>query len=78
MVWWGLRKGRWVIREQLRDNWPATEWILVVSSDSSVFMGGKMPDSRRASMVFPEPGLPIISKLCAPAAAISKALFTFS
>jgi hypothetical protein len=33
---------------------------------------------RFASIVFPAPGGPIIIKLCPPAAATSRALFTFS
>ena len=35
-------------------------------------------DPQRASIVFPEPGGPTISRLCMPAAAISKARFTLS
>ena len=35
--------------------------------------GGRMPGSRRASMVLPVPGGPISRRLCAPAAAISSA-----
>ncbi len=38
-------------------------------------MGGRIVVMRRASIVFPEPGGPDIIKLCAPAAAISIALF---
>ena len=37
-----------------------------------------MDGSRRANMVFPAPGGPTISTLCAPAAAISKARFAES
>ena len=52
---------------------PATLWILVVSSASSKVSGGRMVAMRLASMVLPEPGGPIISRLCPPAAAISMA-----
>jgi hypothetical protein len=52
---------------------PATEWIFRVSNDSSKPMGGKRPGKRRANMVLPEPGGPIINMLWAPAAATSSA-----
>ena len=42
---------------------PLTLRILVVSSASAADNGGRMPGSRRASIVLPEPGGPIISKL---------------
>lgn len=31
IVWWGDWNGRWVINEEFRFNFPATECILVVS-----------------------------------------------
>ncbi len=40
--------------------------------------GGRTPASRLASMVLPEPGGPIISTLCTPAAATSSARFAVS
>lgn len=52
---------------------PATEWIFVVSSALSSVIGGMIDGSRRASIVLPEPGEPIISTLWPPAAAISSA-----
>ena len=48
---------------------PATEWIAVHSRASSNDSDGSTPASRRASMVLPEPGEPIISRLWPPAAA---------
>ena len=50
----------------------------VCNSASCRVKSGKIPGSRRASMDFPEPGGPDIRILCPPAAAISKARFTFS
>ena len=46
---------------------------MVVSSASPGDSGGRIVGIRRASIVFPEPGAPIISTLCPPAAAISSA-----
>ena len=40
------------------------ELTLVTSSDSSSVSGGRMDGTRRASMVFPEPGGPTKSLLC--------------
>lgn len=50
--------------------------ILVVSNASSTLSGGRIVGMRRASIVLPEPGAPIINTLCPPAAAISSARFT--
>ncbi len=47
--------------------------MAVTSSASSLDRGGRRPGRRRASMVLPAPGGPIIRRLCAPAAAISRA-----
>ena len=47
---------------------PATEWIFVTSSASSKLRSGKIVGTARASMVFPEPGGPMSSPLCPPAA----------
>ncbi len=52
---------------------PAMEWILVASSASSGLMSGRMEGSRLASMLLPDPGGPISSRLWEPAAAISMA-----
>ena len=52
---------------------PATEWIRVTSSASSSASGGRIPGSRRASIVFPVPGGPAKSRLWPPAAASSSA-----
>ena len=57
---------------------PATEWILDTSSASSGVIGGRMEGIRRAIIVLPEPGEPIISRLCPPATAISTALRALS
>jgi len=59
IVWWGERNGRMVTSASLRLNLPATEWILVVSSASSMLNGGSMDGSRFASMVLPDPGGPM-------------------
>ena len=52
---------------------PATLYIFVTSSASSLVIGGRMVVMRRASIVLPDPGGPVISTLWAPAAAISMA-----
>lgn len=60
------------------DKSPQILWSLVTSKDSSKLISGNMLGRLFASIVLPEPGLPIKRQLCPPAAAISKALFTFS
>ena len=45
----------------------------VISSAPPAASGGRIPGSRRASIVLPEPGGPTISRLWPPAAAISSA-----
>ena len=52
---------------------PATEWIRVTSSADSESSGGRIPGSRRASIVFPVPGGPPRRTLWPPAAASSRA-----
>ena len=52
---------------------PLTEWIRVTSSAASSASGGRIPGSRRASIVLPVPGGPASSRLWPPAAAISSA-----
>ncbi len=45
---------------------PATEWIRVTSSASAIESGGRIPGSRRASIVFPVPGGPAKRRLWPP------------
>ena len=71
--WCGARKGRDNTSVSLGPNSPATEWILVAASASSGLRSGRMPGSRRANMVLPAPGGPIMSRLWPPAAATSRA-----
>ena len=52
-------------------------YIFVISSASSKLKSGKIVGSLRASIVFPDPGLPIIIILCPPLAATSKARLAF-
>ena len=66
------------IKDESLLNFPATEWIWVVSKLSPKESGGKIDGNRLAIMDFPLPGGPIIIKLCPPAAATSKARLTFS
>ena len=54
---------------------PATECTFVVSRASSSVRGGSIVGNRRANIVLPEPGGPIIRTLCPPAAATSSARF---
>ena len=73
MVWCGARNGR-VRQSPLRGaSKPATLQIVEISIASSVVRGGKIPGSRRASIVFPPPGGPRRITLWFPAAAISSA-----
>src|SRR5213594_3627917 len=73
IVWCGARNGRRATSDSPTGSTPATEWIFVVSSASSRLIFGRMVGSRRASIVFPDPGGPIIRMLCPPAAATSSA-----
>jgi hypothetical protein len=52
---------------------PANEWSRVTSRASAKVSGGRMPDSRCASMDLPAPGGPTRSRWWPPAAAISSA-----
>ena len=63
MVWWGARKGRWLIRLVSRLIFPATLCIWVVSKLSDSDNGGRIEGSRLANMDLPLPGGPIIIKL---------------
>ena len=62
-----------MISGRLGGSSPQTEWMRVTSSASWRLSGGRIPGSRRASIVFPVPGGPWSSRLCEPAAAISSA-----
>ena len=77
-VWWGLRKGRFVTMGSLALSVPMTEQIWVISSASSQVISGKIPGRRFESILLPEPGGPMSSTLWLPAAATSRARFTFS
>ena len=77
-VWWGLRKGRRARRGCLGFVIPATLHTSVASSASCRVMSGRMEGRRLASMDFPAPGEPMSRILWPPAAAISRARFTFS
>ena len=57
---------------------PATEWIMVACKASAALKGGNREGNLAASMDFPAPGGPTISKLCPPAAAISSARLAVS
>ncbi len=71
-------KGRLAISIALSGSFPATEWILVVSSASCNERGGNIVGNLFASMVLPAPGGPTRMALWPPAAAISNARFMFS
>ncbi len=74
MVWCGLLKGLHLTILSFRI--PATLCIFVISIASSKLNGGRIETNLLASIVFPEPGEPIIRRLWKPAAAISRAFFT--
>ena len=71
--WWGARNGGARMIGRPGRSVPATEWMRVTSSASSRVSGGRMPGSRRASIVLPVPGGPASRTLCSPAAASSSA-----
>ena len=71
--WCGARNGGTRISPPPGASRPATEWIRVTSSAASSSSSGRIPGSRRASIVLPVPGGPASSTLCVPAAAISSA-----
>ncbi len=58
-------------------NIPAMLWIFVLSIASSSDMGGMMVAMRFESIDLPEPGGPIMSRLCPPATATSMARLTW-
>jgi site-specific DNA recombinase len=71
--WCGLRVGR--CAQLSNKKRPAKDAIAALSRASSVFIGGKSPANRCASIDLPEPGGPTNKALCPPAAAISRARF---
>src|SRR5258705_73340 len=73
VVWWGARKGLSRTSPCPAESRPATLHTAVISIASSRARGGRRVPRRRASMVLPAPGGPSISRLCPPAAAISRA-----
>ena len=77
-VWCGARNGRRVTNLPPPLATPATECMRDTSSASSTASGGSMDGMRRASIVFPDPGEPIIRMLCPPATATSIACLAFS
>jgi len=70
--WCGARNGRRIQCAGLKPLGPS-DCIAAASSASVSLSAGKMPGRRLASMVLPVPGGPVISTLCAPAAATSSA-----
>ena len=78
MVWWGDLNGLSVTKGISGGSKLAILYNLVISIDSSKVKEGRMVGSLRASIVFPEPGGPIIITLWLPAAATSKALLACS
>jgi len=62
-VWCGARNGGTETSGRPGGSNPATEWIRVTSSASSGGNRGKIPGSRRASIVLPVPGGPPSSRL---------------
>ena len=74
-VWCGARNGRVATTRGRFPSSPATLWIFVTSSASAVVVRGRIEGSRRASIVFPQPGGPTSTTLWPPAAAISSARF---
>ena len=65
------------MRGSCDDKSPEILYILVSSSASESSNGGNIDAKHFAIRVFPEPGEPIISILCPPAAEISSARFAF-
>lgn len=57
---------------------PANELSKLLQRTSRGASGGRIPGRHDASIDFPDPGGPIINKLCPPAAAISNARFAVS
>ena len=74
--WWGAKNGGRTISSSPGSRAPASEWIAVSSSDSSTERSGRIPGSRSARDVFPEPFGPESIRWWPPAAATSSAYFT--
>ena len=55
MVWCGARNGRSVSRPTPGRSWPATEWIVVASIDSSNDSGGRIPAVAARASFCPRP-----------------------
>ena len=72
-VWWGARNGGARAVGPLGSGSPTAERMRATSRASSVASGGSRPGRRLASMVFPAPGGPTMSRWWAPAAATSSA-----
>ena len=72
-LWCGASNGG--VRTSSRSGVPPAvrERMAVTSMAASSSSGGRMLGSRSASMVFPDPGGPVKSRWCPPAAAISRA-----
>ena len=73
IVWCGERNGRCQQRATSFIAAPAAEWTPSISRSSSASGAGRMVGIRLAMSDFPEPGGPIIKRLCPPAAATSTA-----
>ena len=71
--WCGARNGGRRIAPDPGRSTPAAECTRVTSSAVSSSSAGSSPGSRRASIVLPTPGGPIMSMLCPPTAASSSA-----
>ena len=78
MVWWGERKGRRGTRAWPGFSQPHDAVDLGGLERLVELQGGRMVGRRRASMVLPAPGGPIIRTLWPPAAATSRARFAGS
>ena len=73
IVWCGERKGLCQPRLASASAMPAAECTPRISRNSSASGAGRIVGIRFAISDFPEPGGPIISRLCPPAAATSTA-----
>ena len=56
---WGERKGLSRSSPLRPMDFPATDYILLVSIDSSFVIGGSIDGKQLAISVFPQPGLPM-------------------
>ncbi len=60
--WWGARNGGRRSSSPSGRAQPAEEWMRVTVSASAGVSGGRRPAMRSASIVFPEPGGPTMSR----------------